>query len=64
MEHELEAHHSRTPIVRKAIAGVVLIVAVAFAIHIVIGVLVTIVWIAAAIAVVVAVLWALKTLIW
>jgi hypothetical protein len=64
MQRELETNQSRTPILRKAVAGVVLIVGVALALKIVVGFLLSIVWIVAGIAVVVAVLWALKTLLW
>jgi hypothetical protein len=49
---------------RKAAAGLVLVVAAALAIWVVIGVLKTILFVAVGIAVVVAVLWALKTIVW
>jgi hypothetical protein len=60
MDNELEVQHPRTPIVRKAVAGVVLVVAVALAIKLLVGVLAAI----AGVVVVVAILWALKTLFW
>ena len=49
---------------RKALAGVVLIVAVALALKLVIGFVVAIFWTIVAIALAVAVLWAIKTLVW
>jgi hypothetical protein len=66
MKNELEASPSRhpTPIVRKAIAGVVLIVAAALAIKIVIGFVAAIFWTVVVVAIVIAILWALKTLVW
>ena len=64
MHTELEATRSRTPVVRKAFAGVVLIIAAALAVKIVIGFVTAIFWTVVTVAVVVAILWALKTLIW
>jgi hypothetical protein len=64
MQTELEARPARHPVVRKAIAGVVLIVAVALALKLVIGFVIAIFWTVAAIAIVIAILWALKTLVW
>lgn len=64
MRNELEATRSRPPVVRKAVAGLVLIVAVALAIKIVIGFVTAIFWTIVTVAVVVAILWAVKTLVW
>ena len=64
METNLEARPARPPIVRRAAAGVVLIVAAALAVKLVIGFVMAIFWTVVAIAVVVAIIWALKTLIW
>jgi hypothetical protein len=64
METEIEARPARHPVVRKAVAGVVLIVAVALAIKIVLGLLTTIFFVVVGAAVVVGILWALKTLLW
>jgi hypothetical protein len=64
METELEVQRSRTPILRRAIAGLVLVGAVALGIYIVIGVVKAIFWTAVGILVVAAILWALKTLVW
>ncbi len=64
MQTELERRPARTPILRKAGAGLVLIVAAALAIHLVLSVATAIFWTVVTIAVVVAIIWALKTLIW
>jgi hypothetical protein len=64
MQTELEAQRSRQPILKRAIAGLVLVGAVALGIYIIIGVIKAIFWTAVAILVVAAVLWALKTLVW
>jgi hypothetical protein len=62
MRTDLEAPPSRTPIVKRAAAGLVLVAVAALAIHFVIGLIMTIFWIVVAVAAVVAVLWALKTI--
>ena len=49
---------------RKAFAGVVLIVVAALALKLVIGFVIAIFWTIAAIALAVTILWALKTLFW
>ncbi len=64
MAHELEHRPSRPPILRKAVAGLVLVAAAALVIHLVIGLVVAVFWIAVVAAAVVGVLWALKTLVW
>ena len=64
MQTELEAQRSRPPILRRALAGIVLVGAVALGIYVVIGIVKAVFWTAIAIVVVVAVLWALKTLVW
>ena len=63
VNHELERSAQRPSLVRRAGAGVVLLVVGVLAIHFVIGLIMTIVWIAVAIAAVVAILWALNTLL-
>jgi len=64
MSGQLEPSRSRPPVLRKAVAGLVLAGVVAlvlyFAVHLIIAVFVTFV----VVAVIVAVLWALKTIIW
>ena len=54
----------RTPLMKRMLAFMVLLVAVAIAAWIVIGIVKTILWIALAVVVAGAVLWALKTLVW
>jgi hypothetical protein len=64
MDSQIEAHRSRTPVVKKAAAGLVLIVVAALAIKIVIGFVMAIFWTVVVIAAVLAVVWAVKTLVW
>jgi UPF0716 family protein affecting phage T7 exclusion len=65
MDSQVEAHRSRTPaVVRKAAAGLVLIVAAVLAIKLIIGFVTWIFGTIVLIAVVAAVLWAIKTLVW
>jgi hypothetical protein len=51
-------------IVRRAVAGLVLVAAVVLVFHFIVGLIVTVFYVVAAVAVIVAVLWALKTLVW
>ena len=64
MKTEVETQPSHTPILRRALAGVVLVVVAALAVKLVIGFVMAIFWTIVVIAAVLAVLWALKTLIW
>ncbi len=64
MNNEMEVQRSHSPVVRKAVAGVVLVVAVALAIKLVVGFLAAIFWTVVGVALVVAILWALKTIFW
>lgn len=64
MNSQLEPHRSKPPIVRRAVAGLVVVVVAALAIHIVIGLVLTVFWIVVAVAAVAAILWALKTIVW
>jgi hypothetical protein len=64
MQTDLEPTRSGSPVLRKAAAGLILVVAAGLAIWVVIGVIKTILFVAVGIAVVVAVLWALKTIVW
>jgi hypothetical protein len=64
MDTQLEAQRSRPPILRRAGAGLVLILAAALAVKLVIGFVMAIFWTVVAVAVVVAILWAVKTLVW
>jgi hypothetical protein len=64
MQTQLEPNRSRPPVLRKAVAGIVLILAAALALKLAIGFVIAIFWTIVAVVVVVAILWALKTLIW
>jgi hypothetical protein len=64
MDTQVEASRTRTPVVRKVGAGLVLIIAAAIAIKLAIGIVVWLFWTVVTIAVVAAVIWAIKTLIW
>ena len=64
MDSQIEPSRSRTPVVRKAAAGLVLIVVAALAVKILIGFVMAIFWTVVVIAAVLAVLWAVKTLVW
>jgi hypothetical protein len=63
MSTDLEQRPARPPILKRAVAGLVLIVAAVFAIHIVFSLIMTVFWVVLAVAVVVAILWALNTLL-
>jgi hypothetical protein len=62
MKNELEATRARTPVLKRAAAGLVLIAVAALAIHFIIGLVVAVFWVAVIVAAIVAVLWAVKTL--
>ncbi len=64
MQSQIEPSRSRPPVLRKAVAGVVLILAAALALKLAIGFVIAIFWTIVAVVVVVAILWALKTLLW
>ncbi len=64
MDSQVEAHRGRPPVLRKAAAGLVLIVIAALAVKIVIGFVMAIFWTVVVVAAVLAVLWAVKTLVW
>jgi hypothetical protein len=64
MDTQVEAHRSRTPVVRKVGAGLVLIIAAALILKLAIGFVIWLFWTIVTVAVVVAVIWAIKTLIW
>jgi hypothetical protein len=61
MEQEAPAH---TSLLKRVLAFVVLIVAVAIAFKILLGFVMAVFWVIVAAAVVIAILWALKVLIW
>jgi hypothetical protein len=62
MNYQVEPSRSRPPVLRRIGAGLILIVAAALAIHLVIGLIMTVFWIVVVVAAVVAVVWALKTI--
>lgn len=64
MARELEHHESHPPVLRRAVAGLVLLAAAALALKLVIGLVIAVFWTIVVVAVVIAVLWALKTLVW
>ena len=64
MNGEIEPTRTRTPVVKKAVAGIVLVVIGALVLKAVIGFVIAIFWVAVVVAVIAAVLWALKTIIW
>ncbi|HEY4827920.1 MAG TPA: hypothetical protein VIH85_14195 [Solirubrobacteraceae bacterium] len=64
MQTQVEPHRGRPPVVRKAAAGIVLIVAVALILKLVIGFVIAIFWTVVVIAAVLAVIWAVKTIVW
>jgi hypothetical protein len=64
MHSDIEATRSRPPIVRKAVAGLVLVVAAAVLIKVIIGIVTAVFWTIVVVAAVLAVLWALKTIVW
>jgi hypothetical protein len=63
MRTDIEGSRSRPPVLKRAVAGLVVIAVAALAIHVVIGLVVTVFWIALAVAAVVGVLWAVNTLL-
>jgi hypothetical protein len=63
MRTDVEAAQARPPVLRRAFAGLVLIIAAALAVKIVIGFVMAIFWTVVAVAAVIAVIWALKTIL-
>ena len=63
MPRELEAQPSRTPVLRRVTAGLILVAAAALVIHFAVGLVVAVFWTAVVLVAIVAVLWALKTLL-
>jgi hypothetical protein len=64
MPADLERSRSKTPVVRKAAAGLVLVVVAALVVKLVLGLVLAVFWFVVVAAVIVAVLWALKTILW
>ncbi len=64
MRSDMEQTRSHTPVVRKAVAGLVLVAAVALLVKVIIGIVAAVFWTIVVVAAVLAVLWALKTIVW
>jgi hypothetical protein len=64
MNGQIEPTRSRPPVLKKAVAGIVLVVVAALVLKALIGFVIAIFWVAVVVAVIAAVLWALKTLVW
>lgn len=64
MSTDVEPHRRHLPVLRKAAAGLVLVVAAAIVLKLVIGFVIAIFWTVVVLAAVAAIIWALKTLIW
>jgi hypothetical protein len=60
---QIESRPERTPVLRKAVAGLVLLVVAALVIHLVAHLVMFVVWTVLVIAAVVAVLWALNEIL-
>jgi hypothetical protein len=64
MNTQLEPTRSRPPVLRRAVGGLVLVLAAAIAVKIVIGFVAAAFWTIVTVAVVIAALWAIKQLVW
>ena len=64
MNNDIEATRSRTPVLRKVMAGAVLVIAAVVVVKLAIGLIAAVFWTVVVVAIVIAVLWALKTLVW
>lgn len=56
--------HAKTPIMRRVVAGLVLVIGAMIAIKLIAGIVAAVFWSIVAVAAVIAVLWALKTIFW
>lgn len=64
MGTDLQEQKHHTPIVRKAAAGLVLVVAALIAVKLAVGLITAVFTVLLVVAVIVAIAWALKTIIW
>ena len=64
MDTEFENRPARPSILKRVLAGLVLILAVVVAFKLLIGMVMAVFWLILTVAVVVAILWALKTIFW
>lgn len=62
MPAEIERSRSKPPIVKRAAAGLVLVVAAVIAVHLLLGVIMAVVYVALIVAVIAAVVWAAATI--
>jgi uncharacterized membrane protein YccC len=62
MARQIEQSRSRPPILRRAVAALVLVAIGVLVFHFVVSLVITVFWVVAVIAVIVAVLWAVKEL--
>jgi hypothetical protein len=63
MARQIESRPERTPVLRKAVAGLVVLAVAALVIHVAVHLVLVVFWVVVAIAAVVGVLWALNTLL-
>ncbi len=64
MDTEFEDRPARPSILKRVLAGLVLVLAVVVAFKLLIGMVMAVFWLILTVAVVVAILWALKTIFW
>jgi uncharacterized membrane protein YccC len=62
MARQIESSRSRPPVLRRAVAALVLVAIGVLVFHFVVSLVITVFWIVAVIAVIAAVLWAVKEL--
>jgi hypothetical protein len=62
MANQIEPSRSNHPMARRAVAGLVLLVAAVLVIHIVVHLVLAVFWVVAVIAVIAAVIWAAREL--
>jgi hypothetical protein len=63
MARQIEPSRSRPPIMRRAVAALILVAVAVLVFHIIAGLIVTVFWIVAVIAVIAAVVWAARELL-
>ena len=64
MARDIEHTRSRPPVLRRAVALVVLVAVAALAVHLIVGLVMAVFWFVVVVAAIAAVLWAVKTLVW
>lgn len=63
MRSDVEASRSRPPVLKRAVAGVVLVAVAALAVLLVVHIVVAIFWVVVVVVAIAAVLWALNTVL-